>query len=365
MDAAYGAVCDGVSDDSAAFTAAFEVLGTSAGNALFVPPTLRGCRVNSLIYNAYARGPVMIYGAGPKSKIIATDTKGGLTVVGSCGLTFERVLIRDLTFEAGAASAHALKLDGIAAFSILNVDIVRHGGNLFDKGIVLSGAQQGTIIGGASFGNRDGIYSQDCNINGRIASSNGTSVMGRTFADIGTAINLQGGQGDFWIRDAHITTSAKAIVVNQTSSLGGYGPIYASNIHTEANSVGGIEVVVGTLYVDGLNDYNVGVETIKVHPKGVFYLNGGIVNGNVTLDAGSRNTIYNVAAMHGKFSADPGAVVFQFNNAGRGKPSAPASFESPATIPARKATLRTVRVPTGGTDCTLIFSDGRLTGGTC
>lgn len=249
-----GAKCDGVTDDTQAFQAALSFGGTAFARTVFVPASVRGCRISSaLTYDAAKLGPIEIVGLGPASRLLVEGDSAGFDIKGSCGRGYEQVYLRDLAIVADRAiPAFAVRLDGVAAFGLDNVSILSQS-NGFANGIVLLGTQQGYIHGGLSKGNHVGIYLADC---GKGVSSNAVDIGGgRTFVDLDAAIEISGGAADVWIHNTHIAGSTYGVIVDQTKGGGGFGSNVISHSHFEAIGVCAIDIRHGNAIVDGNNDF--------------------------------------------------------------------------------------------------------------
>lgn len=319
----YGAICDGATDDSAAFRLALDAV-PATGGALLIPASARGCKLDStLAFDTSDRGPLTIYGDGSVSKLLIANKSGGLLITGNCGRSANPVYLRHFQLQAGSLyrATFAIHLAGLATFGIDDVDV---NGSLvgFEYGIQLSGAQQGYIHGGASGNNGTGIYLEDC---GRgtasTASSNGVDIGGgRTFSDKTAAVDIEGGAADVWVHNVHITNSLYGVINNQTD-VGGSGPNYFSQIHLEANTVYGVDDRAGVVVIEGANDYN--VHSIHVYPKGRLIANNSLFDGIIRLDENSHVVFTNNIVNRYIDVRTLSSNIVQFNNIGN---YAPRSF---------------------------------------
>lgn len=113
-DADYGAVGDGVTDDTAAFSTC-ATAALAVGGAIYIPPgkfnitTLTLNPTQASVYNYAA--PVVVYGCGPDSQINITNTDGspGLYLVLSG--YFPGFLLRDFTLYGNEACGDGIWVD--------------------------------------------------------------------------------------------------------------------------------------------------------------------------------------------------------------------------------------------------------------
>jgi hypothetical protein len=240
----FGAVGDGVTDDTAAIQLALNHIHMYGGN-LYIPLGNFKITLGLTFAADTAVGPLQITGAGAASIITMSGVSGftGLTISGTTGVTRAYLTLKDfrITSSTTAASTAAILLSGIADYQTHDLVV---DGNL-TKGIYLYGAQQGEISGGyvsAATGIHFALGA------GSIAS-NGCDLHGVSFNGGGTvsASILIDGSDSCFIRGNHFT-GGTGIIVNST----GFGMVAITDNHVEAtNNVSGIIVNAGTAIITG------------------------------------------------------------------------------------------------------------------
>jgi hypothetical protein len=307
--------CNGTTNDAPALQA---LLNAGTGY-VYIPPSAKGCLLNSLVtYNA-SNGPIEIRGEGAASRLLIASTSGGLQISAPAGMGYQEVYLVNFKLQAQANAAYAVQLNGLAAWGLLNVDVVSvPGGYQFNHGIDLEGSQQGYIHGGLSYQNATGIYLNDLSGPPGLVSSNGVHIGdGRTFTDLTAAVDIEGGASDVWVNNAHITGAQYGIIVDQTNALGGAGFEYLTNLHIENASVWGIEVRSGVAKIEDLNDYD--VSAVHVTNGGWINISKSLLNGTVKTDSGTTGEFtYNL--VWGALS-NGGATLCASHNMGNGFPT--------------------------------------------
>lgn len=334
MDLKYGAKCDGSTDDAAAFQAALNDLGTSAGGALFIPPTSLGCVIGTTLTSSHDE--LFIYGAGGESILIITAASGGIDLTGSCGVTTEQAYLQNFSMVAKNAAnpAFGIRLTGFAAYGLTNVSFDTPISGQFIRSIQLSGSQQGYVVGGYDIANQTGVYLDSC---GAGVTSNGVLIgNGRTFAGsaVGAAIDIESGASSVEIKNTHIVSYDTGIINNATGGFGGGGANTISGVHLEANTTIGIDNKAGVLIIDKIAEY----DSNSIRSRSGAYtniLNSSPIDGTITFDAGSHGSLISNLLNGGVvINATTGEVV-QLNNTGNGQPQIPTYFNSAAVFTSR------------------------------
>jgi hypothetical protein len=227
---AFGAVGDGVTDDTAALAAA---LAASAGKTLLIPNGTFTTTAE-LLYDASANGPITIMGLGIGSVIKLTGTTNkGIYITGTAGVTVYPVHIKDLKIlgATSGTSAAAIHLDGIAIYKITGIEI--NGNSKMTAGIRMTGSQQGEIgqgyihhlSTGILFEPSGAIHSNGCDLHGMSLSSAGINV------DIDTVDSI-------FMRGNHLVEAPISIDVHG----GGLGTTNIAFNHIEQNTTAGVRI---------------------------------------------------------------------------------------------------------------------------
>lgn len=332
----FGAVCDGTTDDTVAFQSALNsiISDTKRPSALIIPGE---CKVGHLIYNAAKQGGLSIFGFGPTSELLLTDPLGGLTVVGTCGMTAERVFFQNFSMRAAAAKEikFGFDLEGVAVFGFDNVSFDRGSADI-DIGILGKGAQQGYIRGGYSYDTHTDVFLDDCVGNVGRVSSNGVDYGGgRTSESSTAAVDIEGGASDVWIRGLHHTLGLHSIIVNQTTGVGGSGPEYISDVHFEADKGAALKIMSGKVFGSEINDYD--KYFAEISPNSFLSLTNSLINGSVKFYSGSSGTLSN-NLLNSAVTNKAGDRLTSINNFGNGAPHSDIFYRQGASFNSNKQT---------------------------
>lgn len=286
---AYGAKCDGTTDDSTAFQAALNSVGptTYKTTAFMIPASGLGCKLGTLVTYDLTVAPLLIAGEGPNAKLLVAAAAGGMKVSGSCGVARENFYISDLTFVIsrgiGNTAVYGLRLDGVSGFGVGDVNFIP-GSGVFTHALELMGSSQGYVHGGTFTADHTAIYITRCTGAVGILESNAVDIgagMAINTDDFG--IVVEAAPADLWIHGIHITSSDIGIRFNQDGNI---GPNYVSDIHTELNSTVGLQIAAGTVIARSINDYN--TQSITVAGSATLTLRDSNLNGSVITSGTSR-----------------------------------------------------------------------------
>lgn len=228
----FGAVGDGVADDTAALQAA---LTAAAGKALYIPA---GAYLVSspLTYDTAALGPVRIFGDGPQSELRAVSSAARvLNITGTAGVTLARVELESFAVNSitSVACTDGILLDGLAVYSIRNVYIWTPFQKIVN-GIRLRGTQQGELHGGMTYLCQNGIVFEPSGI----IASNGCDLHGHSFYN--DVCNIVVNAVDsIDIRGNHFVRAPVCIDI----TAGGNGPINIVENHIEEHTTAGVRSV--------------------------------------------------------------------------------------------------------------------------
>ena len=129
----YGALCDGTTDDTAAFNATVAAAqAAGSGMTVWIPPTAGGCKIGPVTITGNSSNFVNLRGAGSSASRLVPCTAGGCNVSGQTVLTINQtartVKIDGFTIDGWATGALTLlSLSGFDAQSRVR-DLVLQGG---------------------------------------------------------------------------------------------------------------------------------------------------------------------------------------------------------------------------------------------
>lgn len=109
---AYGAVCDGSTDDGTAIAAA--ISAASAGEVVFIPPSSGGCKITAPIA---MKGGIALVGAGKTKSMIITSSNVAMLDYDTtaANLTYNEVADLALVNESNGSSSYGIKVHGTNA----------------------------------------------------------------------------------------------------------------------------------------------------------------------------------------------------------------------------------------------------------
>lgn len=305
---AYGAKCDGVTDDSAAFTMAINA-AEGTGKTVFIPPSQHGCLVSSL--SPINIGDFTIAGSGcgydntgtvPNGSMVITPSGFSGTVFaiadGSSGavynLTIEGLCIHNLS---ASQSGYAIYTDANAGQTTAHLRVSNVSIDNFATALGLISVVDSTFsnldlrndttavaLGNATFGNT--FYNLDINnpIDGivDIATSYSNNFYGGTCeidaagavqcVDIKQSYNTNFYGWDMETDTTHQPSNAVFAFSALTAGADKYDGLYSSTIADNASPVN-----VAAVYIENCQQCQV--------------VGGAVTGGNVDIASGSTNTL--------------------------------------------------------------------------
>lgn len=277
----YGAVGDGVTDDTAAVQAAFTA---AAGGCVYFPVGIF-LVTSEILYNVATSGSLSVRGNGPGSILKAAGASNiALHLTGTVGVTTNPVLIHGVQFTSATSgtSAALLHLDGLAHWWVR--DCYFTGGTKAAYGIKCTASQQGEI-GASKFAVAIGIL---CEPNaGNTVHANGIEIHGNTLMCSTKNIVLDRIDSGS-VHSNHLTSADISIDVTQ----GGVGPAHIIGNHIESHVTAGVRADA-TVLIDG-NQFFPGTSGVDVLITAAASNSAGCVVCNNLLP-GSVNFSANVA----------------------------------------------------------------------
>jgi hypothetical protein len=304
----YGAVGDGVTDDTVAIQAALNSCEAAGGGHVYVPSGVYLISAE-LTYDT-TDGPLLFTGNGSSTILEAVGaTNKVLAISGTPGATISRVVLQNFQVRSATSgtSAAGIHLSGCAVVSIHNVSI--YGQGKMTNGIQLTGTQQGEISGGYIVATTTGILLE----NAGDVHSNGMDIHGVSMMCSGTNIVLDECDTVF-IRSNHMTSAAIDIDI----IAGGYGLTTISGNHFEEHTTAGVrsvspvEVSCNSFFTTGGTD----VKMLSGVSHALIY--GNLLSGSVTFDSGSSGIRFFNNLLAGGTYTDNSTGIVKFGNSNTG-----------------------------------------------
>jgi hypothetical protein len=294
---AYGAKCDGVTDDSAAFTATLAAIPSGAypsgaGGTFFIPPSATPCVLSSARL-AVTKSNVLVSGYGASLLCTVSDdcvTLGNL----SNGSSNNNIFVKGLTIEPGTGSAgHSAIRDNAQGTHIEDVTFAGNGSNGFNH-LIENDNDQSQVL--------DKIYS---NGGGLVCNSTfcGSALWGpgpfSTNAGITFLSNFNldfecSGNGVDWQSGNNLTLTNGIIQAYNQYAIRSNTSFVQNWVHEE---VGGCTNPLGNVGVAGNIMEGAGVNAIGLAPA------GRLASYVFTGTAGTTIYDYYIVAHHASYGA--------------------------------------------------------------
>ena len=303
----FGAIGDGVTDDTAAINTA---VTAAAGKALFFPS---GTYLTTTGINYTATSPINIYGSGPGSVIKFTGTTGAaIYITGTPGVTNASLIISDLKVTTGSNTAQAgIWLYGIAVYSVHDVYVM---GN-FSYGVRFSAAQQGEYSGGQIQAINGVLFEDVGAVSSNACDFHGVSL----FCDTTNITFNCTSYEDSYINGNHLAGANGIAILNS-----GTGTINIVGNHIENNDAGatnyGIKVFAGRANIVNNNipaNPNLGIILVS---SNLVLIDGNAIAGGINIGSGSAATLVTNNAIFGGITNASSTSNFLNNRDNSGNP---------------------------------------------
>ena len=233
-------------------------------------------------------GNYKLCGAGSSTILNITGTNKALHITGTAGTTLSRVKVCNMTIQSNSSgtAAAALHLDGIAIFTVEDVNII--GNNKLTYGVLASGGQQGEIRGGSIFLGGSGVAVRAERLSG--IDSNGIEIHGVSMSGGGgTSKGFQISQAaDTFIHSNHIFGFATCVDIPAS----GTGPAIIDGNHFEqCNTVGVNYSGTGDVKIINNNFYTTGVPDIIINSGASSSISKNLIQGGITIASGVLDTV--------------------------------------------------------------------------
>lgn len=304
---AYGAVGDGVTDDTEALAEAVtEAL--ASGVPLFVPAGTFTTTDELLFAMGSGSKPLTIFGVGGKSILKSTGTTNKIIhITATQGAMSGPVVIKDINLQGGTSGTGAalLHIDGVAIFSLR--DLRLEGNSKTTYGALLTATQQGEISGGYNASSSTGLRLENA---GAIAS-NSVDIHGVSFSNNVTNVDYAGVATGF-LHDCQMETATNSIVVSAVIPQSARITIRSNHIEGFDNGiVNHVEQAVNISHNTFLG--KTGCVDIDLDYARGSVIDGNTINGNVILRSnGSQYTFSNNLSVGA--STDPSIATITDNS---------------------------------------------------